>query len=175
MTKSKEELRSSISHAGVLPYRVNGHGLELLLITTRGSRRWSVPKGRCRGKSDARRTAVAEAYEEAGLKGTVGKKPIGSFSHTKTGPGENTETVVLLFPMRVSRQLESWPEKGQRRLLWASPRKAAGLVGAELSALIEQFSKKIAAKGEPARKSEARKASPRPPRDPRALANEAKR
>jgi 8-oxo-dGTP pyrophosphatase MutT (NUDIX family) len=139
MAKKKENARD-ISHAGVLPYRVNGHGLELLLITTRRSKRWSVPKGHCRGEADARRTAATEAFEEAGLEGTVAKHPIGTFSHAKSGPALSAEAIVLLFPMRVARQLESWPEKGQRRLMWAGPRKAAKLVDPELSALIKRFS-----------------------------------
>lgn len=139
MAKKKEKARD-ISHAGVLPYRSNGHGLELLLITTRRSKRWSVPKGHCRGEAQARRTAAAEAYEEAGLEGTVAKRPIGTFSHAKSGPALSTEATVLLYPMRVARQLDSWPEKGERRLMWAGPRKAAKLVDPELSALIKRFS-----------------------------------
>jgi 8-oxo-dGTP pyrophosphatase MutT (NUDIX family) len=64
---------------GVLPYRfTETNSLEVLLVTTRQTRRWIVPKGWPIKGLKPPRSAAREAYEEAGIRGTVGAKAIGS-------------------------------------------------------------------------------------------------
>ena len=133
----------SVSHAGVLPYRLKPGGPEFLLVTTRSSGRWSIPKGYCEAAAQAHETAVKEAYEEAGVKGVVPREPIGTFSHIKKGPPDSGKCRVLLFPMKVTDQAASWPEKGQRRLMWAAPGEAVELVDAGLYELIRRFTKML--------------------------------
>jgi len=134
-----------VSHAGVLAYRLRPSGPEFLLVTTRSSGRWSIPKGYCTA-AESRQTALKEAYEEAGVKGAVAQEPIGIFSHIKRGPPDDGECLVLLFSMKVTKQAASWPEKGQRRLMWAALEEAQELVDSGLSQLIRRFAKKLVPK-----------------------------
>jgi 8-oxo-dGTP pyrophosphatase MutT (NUDIX family) len=124
-------------------------GPEFLLVTTRSSGRWSIPKGYCEAASEARDTALKEAYEEAGLKGTVPQEPLGVFSHIKRGPPDSGECLVLLDPMRVAKQASRWPEKGQREIMWAGVREAVELVDLGLSDVIRRFAKSLSPKRAP--------------------------
>jgi len=105
---------------GVLPYRKSRHCLEILLVTTRESGRWIVPKGspiKGLGKSGS---AAQEAYEEAGLRGTVKSRQIGSFRFGKT-VGESAIIApceVAIFSMHVTKQCKTWPEKKERICRW---------------------------------------------------------
>ena len=67
---------------GALPYRTsNGHRAEFMLVTSRETRRWIIPKGwPKRGKSPYR-SAAQEAFEEAGVLGAIGRQSVGSFSY----------------------------------------------------------------------------------------------
>ena len=62
-----------------LPYRMRDDAVEILLITTRKKGRWSVPKGWPVKHCSPQETAAVEAYEEGGVRGTVGTKRIGQF------------------------------------------------------------------------------------------------
>jgi 8-oxo-dGTP pyrophosphatase MutT (NUDIX family) len=62
-----------------LPYRMRDHDVEILLITTRKKRRWSVPKGWPIKHNSPQQTAATEAYEEAGVHGPIGNRRIGQF------------------------------------------------------------------------------------------------
>jgi 8-oxo-dGTP pyrophosphatase MutT (NUDIX family) len=90
-----------------------------LLITARGSGRWVIPKGGpMKGKSP-RQVAAREAFEEAGIKGKVGKKPIGSYSYLKRREdGTNAPCLVDVFALEVSATAETFKEHGQRQLSW---------------------------------------------------------
>jgi len=69
---------------GVLPYRfTETNSLEVLLVTTRQTRRWIIPKGWPLKELKPPKSAAREAYEEAGIRGTVGAKSIGAFSYEK--------------------------------------------------------------------------------------------
>jgi 8-oxo-dGTP pyrophosphatase MutT (NUDIX family) len=98
---------------GVLPYRfTETNSLEVLLVRTRQTRRWIIPKGK--GLKPPK-SAAREAYEEAGIRGTVGAKSVGVFSYEKLQE-ENSGAIpceVRVFPMIVKRQLDTWPEAGQ--------------------------------------------------------------
>jgi len=100
-----------------LAYRIAETGsLELLLITTRQTKQWIIPKGwPVKGLKPAK-SAAREAYEEAGIRGAISAKPIGAFSYDKRLE-ENGFTVpceVRVFAMSVRRQLKSWPEAYER-------------------------------------------------------------
>jgi 8-oxo-dGTP pyrophosphatase MutT (NUDIX family) len=132
-----------ISHVGVLPYRVKAGQTEYLLITSRGSGRWIIPKGRCKADAEPRRVAVAEGYEEAGLRGSLARKPIGQFLDR---PAAGQVGAVLVYPFRVTGQARSWPEKGQRDLKWADAREATRSVDKRLARLIRIFQAQLARK-----------------------------
>jgi 8-oxo-dGTP pyrophosphatase MutT (NUDIX family) len=123
-----------------LPFRTTEKQLSILLITTRGKRRWSVPKGWPVQRKRAHRTAAVEAYEEAGLVGQVDPKAIGAFRHRKRKGKRKIMCDVKLFPLEVKKQCKQWPERGQRQAIWLPASEAAQLVHrAELRRLIQRF------------------------------------
>lgn len=111
-----------------LPFRLEVGILEILLITSRETGRWVIPKGwPMKGLSD-RDAAAREAEEEAGVVGKIRKKPIGSYTYWKRRTDRFDLVQVEVFPLKVERHLANWRERGQRRLAWFSPEHAAGLV-----------------------------------------------
>ncbi len=115
---------------GVLPYRIAQDGSpELLLVTTRETRRWIIPKGwPIKGLKPAK-SAAREAYEEAGIRGTVSPKSIGRFSYQKRlDDGGTVPCEVRVFPMLVKRQVEVWPERHERDVRWFEPDKALSAI-----------------------------------------------
>ena len=102
-----------------LCYRLSDNGPEVLLITSRNTKRLIIPKGWPMAKLSARKTAKREAYEEAGIIGKVAKEPIGEFPSSKgLGNGFKVKTNVIVFPLAVEEQINEFPEMGQRELLW---------------------------------------------------------
>ncbi len=124
-----------------LPYRLEGRRLRILLITSRGTRRWVIPKGWPIGGLTPQETAATEAAEEAGLVGRVESEPLGSYSYLKRTKGESSRAVqVIVFPFLVEATSETWKEQGQRVTRWLSCQSAAAAVGeASLKRLIRQF------------------------------------
>jgi 8-oxo-dGTP pyrophosphatase MutT (NUDIX family) len=113
-----------------LPWRISEGGMrEVMLLTSRETHRWVVPKGwPMRGRKPAE-VASQEAYEEAGLVGqVVGKQPIGNFHYAKRLAKKAILCEVRVFLFRVERELDDWPEKGQRQGRWFDAAEAATLV-----------------------------------------------
>ncbi|HEX2759081.1 MAG TPA: NUDIX hydrolase [Rhizomicrobium sp.] len=115
---------------GVLPWRMMGGILQILLITTRNTRRWIVPKGWPMDGLSPRECVAQEAMEEAGVQGAVSRKPLGWFSYDKLRKsGEILPCKVQVFAMEVKRQHADWPEKAARHLRWVTPPEALTHVG----------------------------------------------
>jgi 8-oxo-dGTP pyrophosphatase MutT (NUDIX family) len=110
-----------------LPYRRRGNvGTEVMLVTSLRRRRWIIPKGWPIKRRAPHASAAREAREEAGVVGQVGKRAIGSFSYEKRlKQGGVILCEVHVFPLEVTRQQKSWPEKGKREVQWFSPAEAA--------------------------------------------------
>jgi 8-oxo-dGTP pyrophosphatase MutT (NUDIX family) len=123
-----------------LPYRLRD-GLELLLITSRDTGRWVLPKGWPMKGKTAYAAAAREALEEAGIKGKIGKRSVGAYSYGKRlSNGAVLDCTVEVYPLAVERQLSRWPEQGQRSFRWFTPSEAARSVEEpELATLIEAF------------------------------------
>jgi 8-oxo-dGTP pyrophosphatase MutT (NUDIX family) len=116
-----------------LPWRRSNSATEVMLITSRGTGRWIIPKGWPMKRRPPHSTAAREALEEVGVVGQIGKKSIGSFSHRKVlKQGRSVVCEVEVFPLEVTRQRKTWPEKGQRKVQWFSPSDAAKAVRAPL-------------------------------------------
>ena len=119
-----------IRQFGALPYRIDGQeGLQFLLVTSRDTGRWVVPKGNPMPFREGHETAAEEAWEEAGVRGEIGASAIGAFRYRKRRrlfPAVNAE--VRLFPLRVDQLLDEWPEAHQRRRQWFSREEAAAAV-----------------------------------------------
>ena len=115
---------------GVLALRVRGGSAWVMLVTSRGTRRWIIPKGNPeKGKTGAAVAAI-EAFEEAGLIGEVWNKPIGDYLAPKHLPSGKVVTCnIRVFRMDVEQVLDDWPEKGQRDRQWYPLDQAAMMVG----------------------------------------------
>ncbi len=115
---------------GALCYARKGDKTKVLLVTSRDSGRWIIPKGWPIEGKDAAGAALQEAWEEAGVKeGRVTGKAIGSYAYDKelaTGLPVPVETLV--FPVEVGELRDDYPESDERERKWVSPTKAAGMV-----------------------------------------------
>jgi 8-oxo-dGTP pyrophosphatase MutT (NUDIX family) len=128
-----------LTQYGVIPVRWTADGgVEVLLITSRETRRWVVPRGNpIPGKSPAD-SAAQEAFEEAGIVGAVEPEALGLYSYEKRRRLRGAVPArVHLFRMSVAEERDDWPEKGQRERRWFAPREAAAAVAeSELAELI---------------------------------------
>ena len=114
---------------------------QIMLLTSRETVRWVIPKGwPMKGKKPPE-VAAQEAFEEAGLLGKiVGKKPLGNFHYPKRLTHRTILCEVRVYLFRVEQQLEVWPEMGQRETKWFDANEAAELVDESgLAAIIERF------------------------------------
>jgi 8-oxo-dGTP pyrophosphatase MutT (NUDIX family) len=113
-----------------LPCRIGESGQpQVLLLTSRETRRWVIPKGWPVKGLKPREVAAREAYEEAGLLGTItSKDTIGVYHYEKQLPTEQFLCEVWVFQLWVTQQLDDWPEKSQRETRWFDMPEAAALV-----------------------------------------------
>ncbi|NNG71935.1 NUDIX hydrolase [Rhizobium laguerreae] len=122
-------------------YKEAGSEIEVLVITSRESRRWIIPKGwPIKGKRPHEAAAI-EAWEEAGVRGKAKKKPVGSYTYLKElDDGNVTPCIVELFQIEVTAVSTDFKERGQRLFDWVSPSEAARRVREiELKSLLVNF------------------------------------
>jgi 8-oxo-dGTP pyrophosphatase MutT (NUDIX family) len=117
-----------IEQSAALPYRWSRAGLEVMLVTSRTTRRWVLPKGSVGNGLTAYEAAVLEAYEEAGVDGRIGRSCIGVYGYTKRNEKKQKRCLVKVFPLQVACVLPDWPERRQRRRQWVSFRMAVARV-----------------------------------------------
>jgi 8-oxo-dGTP pyrophosphatase MutT (NUDIX family) len=115
---------------GVIPVRFGRGGqLQVLLLTSRGTGRWVIPKGWPMRKRTPAGTAEREAFEEAGLKGTLlSRRPVGSYRYIKEDEKFTGAILVRVFILAVEEQKKDWPEYRERRTRWFPVARAATLV-----------------------------------------------
>jgi 8-oxo-dGTP pyrophosphatase MutT (NUDIX family) len=139
---SREPDREPRAQFAALPWRRDASGgVEVLLITSRETHRWVIPKGwPIKGKSSSK-SAAQEAFEEAGVQGKIGKKPFGGYAYDKRLKNGRLQRVrVAVFPLQVENEAEIYLELGQREKLWLSPGDAARKVDEpELMVLLATF------------------------------------
>lgn len=126
---------------GALCFRKKRGKPEILLITSRGTGRWIVPKGwPMDGKTPAE-CAEIEAWEEAGAKGRVYERALGLYSYRKTvEDGDDLPCVTMLYALKVRELANDYPEAHERKRKWLSPKKAAALVDEpDLAYMIRHF------------------------------------
>lgn len=101
----------------------------VLLVTSRDTRRWVLPKGWYKRNIGGAEQAAREAYEEAGLIGDIGKRAVGHYHYDKRlRSGSTVPCRVDVFPLDVTGRLADWPEKAQREAAWFTPDEAAARV-----------------------------------------------
>jgi len=134
--------REPRAQSAALPWRRTAAGeVEVLLVTSRETRRWVVPKGWPIRGLRSFQTAAREAFEEAGVKGQMGKKKLGAFHYDKRLRSGRLQRVrVTVYPLEVAVESKVWPELGQRDKLWTTPQAAAELVQeTELAEILRLF------------------------------------
>lgn len=133
--------RAERRQVAALPWRQGPDGIEILLVTSRETRRWVTPKGgRMPGLTDAEAAAV-EAFEEAGVEGTLSPEPLGTFRYLKVLKRRAPRwCVVSVYALDVTTVHDAWQEQGQRDRVWMSPEQAAACVSeVDLAAIIRAF------------------------------------
>jgi predicted phosphate transport protein (TIGR00153 family) len=137
--------RPVIRQIAALPYRTEGPAVDapvrILLITSRGTGRWVIPKGNISGGMAPHAAAAKEAEEEAGVCGPVCPTPVGSFRYRKRrGNGASLMVDVDVFPLAVTEERHTWKEQKERERRWFTLTDAAEAVEEpDLRDLIRSF------------------------------------
>ena len=131
----------TIRQVGALPYRrTSGGGIELMLVTSRGTQRFVFPKGWTMKDRSRREAAATEAEEEAGVRGVPADEPIGEYRYWKRMKSAFVPVTVSVFPVEVTEVLSKWREGADRQRRWVSWIEARLLVDEpHLISLIDSF------------------------------------
>lgn len=133
--------RRVIRQSAAIPFRRRGGRLEVLLITSMSRGAWIVPKGLVESDLSDADSAAKEAEEEAGVRGRVGHKAVGSYEYQKWGG----TCVVRVFDLEVEAELDDWPERRDRRRRWTRVDEAAEAVeNKRLRKMIQQLPDRVA-------------------------------
>ena len=109
-----------------LPYTEQNGETLVMLVTSRTTCRWVLPKGWAEKNLSGPELAAKEAFEEAGLVGKVTAQSVGSYTYPKRLPGGHLlECKVKIFAMHVEHMMEDWPERHQRERKWFTLAQAA--------------------------------------------------
>ncbi|WP_425041094.1 NUDIX hydrolase [Primorskyibacter sp. S187A] len=135
---NKRDLRTQF---GALCYRIVKDKPQILLITSRTTKRWILPKGWPMSDVTPAQAAATEAWEEAGVKGRAFEQCLGLYSYLKTNEdAPDLPCAVLVYPVRVKKLAEEFPERAERKRKWFSPKKASLQVAEpELKAILKAF------------------------------------
>ncbi len=109
-----------------------------MLVTSRETGRWVLPKGWTEEGLAPHELAAKEAFEEGGMVGEVAPEAVGTYGYAKRLSGNRSVPCrVDVFPLRVERLLDDWPERHQRERRWFTPVEAAAAVDeADLAAIL---------------------------------------
>ncbi|MCZ4353006.1 NUDIX hydrolase [Roseovarius aestuarii] len=130
---------------GALCFRIVRGKVEILLITSRASKRWIIPKGWPMDGKTPSESAQIEAWEEAGVHGKMYNRCLGLYSYRKDiGPAQGVPCVAMVYALKVKRMEHDFPEAKQRKRKWLRPKKAAALVDdPELAQMIRAFDPQV--------------------------------
>jgi 8-oxo-dGTP pyrophosphatase MutT (NUDIX family) len=114
----------TILQVGALPLRKSRGGFEILLISSRETGRWVIPKGWPSKRLSDPDAAAREAKQEAGVTGKISGVPVGSYRYRKI-TGENIRVLtVTCYILWVKKERKRWREQDQRTRVWFSQEKA---------------------------------------------------
>jgi 8-oxo-dGTP pyrophosphatase MutT (NUDIX family) len=120
---------ADLVQVAALPVRVDDNGsAQVLLLTSRETKRWIIPKGWTMKGREPWEAAAQEALEEAGVVGRPRKKPIGNYVYFKRQQAHFDVCRVDVYVLVFAKQLKRWREKGQREAKWFGLDEAAELV-----------------------------------------------
>lgn len=134
-------MKTELVQYAALPYVVAGDRLLVCLITSRETKRWIIPKGWSKAGATGPAVAANEAFEEAGVVGTISTQALGSYKYRKKLHVFAYATCrVRVYALHVNHQLFDWPERHQRRTAWFDRQDAARRVKEhDLADLIAEF------------------------------------
>ncbi len=149
------------SQLGAVCWRMHRGRVEVLLITSRDTGRWVIPKGWPMTGLSAAEAAAREAWEEAGVQGEIADLPLGQFRYEKLMPAKPAiDCAVTVFGLRVQGLKDRFPERKQRRRKWfAAPKAARKVQEPGLRDLFLALDDQLAANApvpQPARQAQAR-------------------
>lgn len=126
---------------GALCWRDADQGVEVLLVTSRDTGRWIIPKGWPMTGLAPEAAAAQEAWEEAGAEGIVNPLCLGRYGYQKClSETAQVPCAVAVYGLQVQRLAERYPEARERTRRWFRPEDAAGLVAEpDLARLIAGF------------------------------------
>lgn len=124
-----------------IPFRLSEHGnVEVMLVTSRATRRFIVPKGWPMKRKSGRKAAAIEAQEEAGVVGKTLREPAGTYSYWKRLENRFVRVDVIVYLLAVTEELASWQEAESRQRAWLAPEDAAMLIDEpDLSTLLRDL------------------------------------
>ncbi|AOF89623.1 NUDIX hydrolase [Sinorhizobium sp. RAC02] len=122
-------------------YLPDGSGIQILVVTSRDSGRWIIPKGWPMKGKKPHQAAAIEAFQEAGVRGKIKKTSVGHYTYLKVlDDGDVAPCIVDIYQIEVSEVAERFKEKAERTLAWVSPDEAARRVREiELKSLLVEF------------------------------------
>jgi 8-oxo-dGTP pyrophosphatase MutT (NUDIX family) len=118
LSRAVTATNTTLHQAGVIAYRILDGKVQVLLMTSRDTGRWIIPRGNIDAGTTPGEAAEKEAYEEAGVKGTMLRSlPRGTYTYLKKlESGEARPAVIEVYLLRVKERLKKWPEKRERKL-----------------------------------------------------------
>jgi 8-oxo-dGTP pyrophosphatase MutT (NUDIX family) len=126
---------SDAVQVAALPWRQSRSGIEIMLVTSRGTGRWIIPKGWSERGELRNEAAAREAWEEAGIAGVTPPRVIGTYDYDKVlRSGTLRRCHVEVFAMEVRRVDDVWPEMCERDRRWFTLDKAIEACGEPLLA-----------------------------------------
>jgi hypothetical protein len=127
--KAKARKGKRLKQVGALPFRREADGgLRFLLVTSRGTSRFVIPKGWQMKKLSDADAAALEARQEAGVVGRLSRDPIGRYFYWKRLKKVFVPITVDVYPLEVEEQMPRWAEKRRRLRDWVTPEQAVALV-----------------------------------------------
>ena len=129
MAQKTAARRRHRQQCAALPLMEQDGETRVMLVTSRDTGRWVLPKGWVERRVSPHEMAAREAFEEAGIIGAVEAEPLGAYAYPKRlGRGAPVTCKVAVFQMRVEKLLDDWPERRERVRRWFTLRQAAGAV-----------------------------------------------
>lgn len=108
-----------LKQVGALPVRQTKSGdLEVLLVTSRDTGRWIIPKGWPSNRLKDSEAAAREARQEAGVTGKITSQPIGVYRYRKLEPSSARTVDVEVFLLKVKKEKKRWSEQKERQRAW---------------------------------------------------------
>ncbi len=102
--------------AAAVPFKRDKKGVQVLLITSRKTGRWIIPKGLIEPGDTALFTAMKESTEEAGINGEIIPTVISRYSYPKW----EGLCQVVVYPLKVFSLLKHYEEENERKRHWFS-------------------------------------------------------